>query len=208
MGVPAVSPPDPLSSALDIELPLLGAVERASVSPTERPRELPSDLLALLYRQVRKLAGPRPDLDDLVQEAAERVLRSWSRFEGRAALSTWTYGIAYRTVIDHDRWYSRWRKRFRFQTEDEAEPASERPFDGEGSVQQLARARRLHAVLAELPAEKRAVVVLAEFEGMEMKEIAEIVGTNDRTVRSRLRDARKKLCELLADDPLFQEEAP
>jgi RNA polymerase sigma-70 factor (ECF subfamily) len=204
-----VSPPEPLQFETAVELPLLTPphCDRASDPPAEtRPRELPSDLLRMLYRQVRGLAGPRADLDDLVQEAAERVLKSWHRFEGRSAVSTWTYGIAYRTMIDHDRWYQRWRRRFSLTHEDSPEPEHE--FDGEESVVELERARRLHVVLAELPAAKRAVVVLHELEGLEMKQVAEIVGTNERTVRSRLRDARKKLVELLADDPLFGKEAP
>lgn len=200
-----MSPPDPLTDTLDAELPMLAQSE-STLRSAETPRELPSDLLPLLYRQVRSLAGARRDLDDLVQEAAERVLRSWSRFEGRSALSTWTYGIAYRTVVDSDRWYGRWRRRFSFTTDDQPEP--QHRWDSEGSVQQLERARKLHAALAQLPAAKRAVVVLADLEGLEMKQVAEIVGTNDRTVRSRLRDARKKLVELLAGDPLFSEEAP
>jgi len=185
---------------------MLVASDSSTVRGADRPRELPSDLLTLLYRQVRSLAGPRRDLDDLVQEAAERVIRAWSRFEGRSSLSTWTYGIAYRTVIDSDRWYGRWRRRFSHASDDQPEP--QHRWDSEGSVQQLERAKKLHAALATLPASKRAVVVLADLEGLEMKQVAEIVGTNDRTVRSRLRDARKKLVELLADDPLFSEEAP
>jgi len=60
-------------------------------------RESPDELLALLYRQMRALAGPRQDLDDLVQAAAERALKALERFEGRCALSTFTYGIVYRT---------------------------------------------------------------------------------------------------------------
>ena len=183
------------------------SIERASDPPaTAPPREAPADLLRLLYRQMRGLAGPRADLDDLVQEAAERALRAWGRFEGRSAVSTWTYGIAYRTLIDHDRWFNRWRRRFSFTEEGRAD--GEHRWDGEGGVQQLARARRLHEVLEQLPASKRTVVVLADLEGLDMKQVAEIVGTNERTVRSRLRDARKKLAELLAADPLFQEEAP
>ena len=61
---------------------------------------------------MRSLAGPRQDLDDLVQQAAERALRALDRFEGRCALSTFTYGIVYRTMLDHDRWYRRFRRRF------------------------------------------------------------------------------------------------
>lgn len=190
------------------ELPRLATPTAAPARSPDRTatREVPADLLGLLYRQVRGLAGQRPDLDDLVQEAAERTLRSWSRFEGRSALSTWTYGIAYRTVVDRDRWYHRWRRRFSFTSEDTVEPSYS--FSAEGSVQELARARVLHAALDRLTPAKRAVVVLHELEGLGMKEIAEIVGTNERTVRSRLRDARKKLVELLSSDPLFQEKEP
>jgi RNA polymerase sigma-70 factor, ECF subfamily len=204
-----VSPPDPLQFEPAVELPLLSppAYERLSDPPAQaEPREVPADLLRMLYRQVRGLAGPRADLDDLVQDAAERVLKSWQRFEGRSAVSTWTYGIAYRTVIDRDRWYHRWRRRFSLGQEEAPDVQTE--FDGEGSVTELQRARRLHVVLELLPATKRAVIVLHELEGLEMKQIAEIVGTNERTVRSRLRDARKKLAELLSQDPLFREEAP
>ncbi len=54
---------------------------------------------------MRALAGPRQDLDDLVQAAAERALKALERFEGRSALSPFTYGIVYRTLLDHQRWY-------------------------------------------------------------------------------------------------------
>ena len=71
-----------------------------------------AELLKLLYRQMRVLAGPRPDLDDLVQCAAERVIRALPRFEGRSSLSTFAYGVAYRTLLGHDRWFRRWQRRF------------------------------------------------------------------------------------------------
>jgi RNA polymerase sigma-70 factor (ECF subfamily) len=169
-------------------------------------RQAPAQLLRLLYRQVRSLAGPRPDLDDLVQSAAERALRSLPRFEGRSALSTWTYGIAYRTLLDHDRWFRRWRRRFSF-AEDHAVPEPESGADSEAITLELARARRLYAALSELPSAKRAVVVLHDLEGVDIRDVARIVGTNERTVRSRLRDARRKLAALLSADPLFDPES-
>lgn len=174
---------------------------------TELDRACPcaSELLALLYRQVAALAGPRQDLDDLVQAAAERALRSWKRFNGRCALTTWTYTIAYRTIVDHDRWRLRWRARF---VESPPETLERRAsdWDGASAVLELERARRLHEVLSSLPAKKRAVVVLVDLEGMAMAEVAQVVGANERTVRSRLRDARKKLAERLVADPLFRKE--
>lgn len=198
--------PDPTLLPASMDFPVLAPplLDRISEPPVERG--VPANLLELLYRQMRGLAGPRSDLDDLVQAAAERALRSWSRFEGRSAVSTWTYGIAYRTLLDHERWYHRWRRRFSF--DDQGAPDEPHHVDAEGSVAELARARRLREALAELPPAKRAVVILAELEGLSMREVSEIVGVNERTVRSRLRDARQKLVELLAGDPLFQEAEP
>jgi RNA polymerase sigma-70 factor (ECF subfamily) len=171
----------------------------------ESARAVPDELLALLYRQVAALIGPRRELDDIVQAAAERALRALPRFEGRSALSTWTYSIAYRAVVDHDRWFRRWRRRFVL-AEDEPVPERCSSWDGEAAMMELRRARRLHQVLSELPATKRAVIVLHDLEGMALREVAEVVGANERTVRSRLRDARKKLAQLLTEDPLFRTE--
>jgi RNA polymerase sigma-70 factor (ECF subfamily) len=172
---------------------------------TDAPRAPPADMLRLLYRQVRALAGPRRDLDDLVQAAAERALRSLPRFEGRSQFSTWTYGIAFRTLLDHDRWFRRWRLRFSY-AEDVAPSDPSVSWDGDQALLEKARALKLYAALDKLPPAKRAVVVLHDLDGLEMKEVALVVRTNERTVRSRLRDARQKLAALLAGDPLFDRE--
>src|SRR5262245_42930702 len=84
----------------------------------------PDELLALLYRQMRALAGPRQDLDDLVQAAAERAVKALERFERRSSLATFTYGIVYRTLIDHQRWYRRFQRRFSENNRDELDEAA------------------------------------------------------------------------------------
>ena len=176
----------------------------------ESVRDLPADVLTLLYRQMRVLAGPRTDLDDLVQAAAVRLIRALPRFERRSSLSTFAYGVAYRTLLGHDRWFRRWSRRFSF-AEDDARDEREPPVAAENAEQSAVRARRassLHRALAQLPASKRAVIELHDLEELEMKEVAVIVDTNERTVRSRLRDGRKRLAEILTSDPLFDKEAP
>ncbi len=165
------------------------------------------ELLKMLYRQMRVLAGPRPDLDDLVQCAAERVLRALPRFEGRSALSTFIYGVAYRTLLGHDRWYRRWSRRFSL-SDDQVGESEDNAESTEQAAIRARRAASLHRALAQLPPCKRAVIILHDLEGVEMKEIATIVEANERTVRSRLRDGRKRLAQILVDDPLFDQEAP
>jgi RNA polymerase sigma-70 factor (ECF subfamily) len=170
-------------------------------------RESSDELLTLLYRQMRALAGPRQDLDDLVQAAAERTLKALQRFEGRSALSTFTYGIVYRTLIDHQRWYRRFQRRFSLDSREEPEELTF-PRCSETDLCELERARRLYAALDTLPHEKRAALILHDLEGLDVAQVASISGANERTVRSRLRDAHKKLAEILREDPLFDPEVP
>jgi len=199
-----MNPPVFESTGLDLIAPKAERPSGIAVSRKPRDRVSGADLMRLLYRQMRSLAGPRADLEDIVQAAAERAWKALPRFEGRAALSTWTYGIAYRTLLDHDRWYRRFRRRFEPAVNDD--PGSEEDRDSEVRLREKERAKRLHNALDLLPAAKRAVVVLHDLEGLEVFEIAEVVGANERTVRSRLRDARKKLLALLSADPLFDTE--
>ena len=170
-------------------------------------RESPDELLALLYRQMRALAGPRQDLDDLVQAAAERALKALERFEGRSSVATFTYGIVYRTLIDQQRWYRRFQRRFSLDAREEPDELAF-PRSSETDLRELERARRLYAALDELPNEKRATLILHDLEGLDVADVAAISGANERTVRSRLRDAHKKLAEILRNDPLFDPEVP
>ncbi len=170
-------------------------------------RESPDQLLALLYRQMRALAGPRQDLDDLVQAAAERALKALERFEGRSSVATFTYGIVYRTLIDQQRWYRRFQRRFSLDAREEPDELAF-PRSSETDLRELERARRLYAALDELPNEKRATLILHDLEGLDVADVAAISGANERTVRSRLRDAHKKLAEILRNDPLFDPEVP
>jgi RNA polymerase sigma-70 factor, ECF subfamily len=176
-----------------------GAAERAAAN-------LRREVLSLLYRQMHALAGRAADLDDLVQMAAEQVFRSLSSFEGRSAPSTWTYRICYHTLLKQRRWHRRWLQRFSY-AEDipRAEMADER--DSGQLLEQRERARRLRAALERVSAKRRAVVILHDLEELEVEEIAAIVGANEGTVRSRLRDGRKRLAEELERDAYFGVEA-
>jgi RNA polymerase sigma-70 factor (ECF subfamily) len=180
----------------------------AHSSAEETATELSRDVLDMLYRQMRVLAGPRRDLDDLVQAAAERLIRALPHFEGRSSLSTFAYGVAYRTLLSQDRWFRRWSRRFSLADEGVTRDRESLSETTEDAAVRAQRAASLHRALAQLPGAKRAVIVLHDLEGMEMKEVAAVVATNERTVRSRLRDGRKRLAAILTADPLFEREAP
>jgi RNA polymerase sigma-70 factor, ECF subfamily len=160
-------------------------------------------IFGLVYRQMVTLAGRSSDLDDLAQTAAEQVLRSLDRFDGRSELATWTYRICQRTYLKQRRWYRRWLNRFLFwEDSGRNEPRDRRP-DQAQAIAQDERIARLWAALARLSPKRRVVVVLHDLEGLAVEQIAEIVSANPHTVRSRLRDGRAKLAAEVHMDPYF-----
>ena len=166
---------------------------------------LSKELFALVYRQMRSLAGGRADFDDLVQMAAEQVVRSLPSFAGRSKLSTWTYRICYVTVLRHERWYRRWLKRFTLAERGDLEPHEQGADDP--ALEQLERIHRLRKAVARLSPKRRTVVVLHDLEGHSIEEIADVVAAKPLTVRSRLRDGRRDLARFLSADPYFGDEA-
>jgi RNA polymerase sigma-70 factor (ECF subfamily) len=157
------------------------------------------ELFEALYRRMAALAGRgAPDLDDLVQLAAEQVLKSREKFEGRSELSTWIYGVCYRVLLKQRRWYRRWSARFRLEQEGDPTPSDD-ALPG-AMLERRERAQRLQAALDQLSERHRTVVVLHDVEELSIAEIAGIVGSNELTVRSRLRDGRKRLRALLSAD--------
>ena len=182
------------------------AVRPASdASKSSSEERLEEHVFALVYRQMNALWGRwRGDFDDLVQVAAEQALRSLPAFRRESELSTWTYKVCYHTALRHRRWSMRWLRRFTLDAPHA--DAMDRSIDACSKLERAERVVRMRAALDRLSQKLRAVVVLRDLEGLEIDEIAEIVGSSKATVRSRLRDGRKRLGELLRSDPYFGEE--
>jgi RNA polymerase sigma-70 factor (ECF subfamily) len=157
-------------------------------------------LFEAVHRRMRALAGAgASDLDDLVQLAAEQVFRSLPTFGGRSDLMTWIYAICYRVLLRNRRFYQRWRVHFSFDDGALLDVSSDE-VPASTALEIRERALRLHAALARLSDKYRTVVVLHDLEELPIKDIATIVRAGELTVRSRLRDGRKKLQTLLHED--------
>jgi RNA polymerase sigma-70 factor, ECF subfamily len=183
-------------------------ISKALADETARladPRALSErELFEALYRRMRALAGGNaPDLDDLVQLAAEQVFKKLPSFEGRSELMTWVYAVCYRVLLKQRRWYRRWSLRFRLEQEDDPVLSASEDALPSADVERRQRARSLQAGLARLSERQRAVVVLHDLEELSIAEVAVIVDCNELTARSRLRDGRKQLRALLNADATF-----
>lgn len=170
---------------------------------TEALQHSPREILALVLRQMQRLASGHRDFDDLVQKGFLEVLSAQARFRGESRFETFVWSICYRVWMKHLRGSGRWFRRFAFSPDGELpERADEACLASEG-VEQRETWRRLDHALGQLSPKRRVVVVLHDLEGLDVEEIAEVISVGHRTVRSRLRDGRKALRRLLENDPYF-----
>jgi RNA polymerase sigma-70 factor (ECF subfamily) len=163
------------------------------------------ELVVLVRAQVRSLVGATRDLEDLTQATLEQIVRALPRFEGRCELSTFTYSIASRIVMNHWRSIGRYLRRFVLGIDNVPEPEDGSLTDAE-SFADRERIARLHHHLETLPADQRIVVVLFDLEELPASRIAEIIDCPEPTVRSRLKRGRAALAKRLVRDPLFADD--
>ena len=144
-----------------------------------------------IYSLACRMAGSRQEGEDLLQEIFLQVHRKLGSFRGEAALGTWLYRLAMNHCLDFVR--SR-QVRMSLQTdalEDEGamEPAA--PRDTPVARLDLERA------IQRLPDGYRAAFVLHDVEGLDHKQVAEMLGVTEGTSRSQVFKARMKLRQML-----------
>ncbi len=156
-------------------------------------------LLNFVYRMI----GDRERAEDLVQEAFIRVHRHLHRFDRSKKFSTWVYTIASNLAKNELR-NRRRNPLILFQTIKERWTANSRPLEFEAfgtRPDDLYDRRHLQELVdrtvTRLSEHHREVFVLRELEGKSYEEIAEIVGCNLGTVKSRLNRARYSFAQLI-----------
>jgi RNA polymerase sigma-70 factor (ECF subfamily) len=137
-----------------------------------------------------RMLGNRTDAEDVAQEVFLRVYRAIGSFRGEAKLSTWLYGIASNLCLN--RLVSADRRRVRHD-DDAIMRAPSEAADAATTIERNEVDTALRQAIAELPDERRIVVVLRDLEGLSYDEIAQALDLEPGTVRSRLHRARLDL---------------
>ncbi len=150
-----------------------------------------------LLRVCERLLGDAEDARDAVQEVFLKVMVKAGGFRPKALVSTWLYRVAVNHCLNvlRRRRLRRWVSLSPAEDEEAAappEPAEERadPHRELDARRQWARVQR---AIAALPPSQRAVLVLARFEELSYKEIAETLGITLGAVESRLFRAMRAL---------------
>jgi RNA polymerase sigma-70 factor, ECF subfamily len=152
---------------------------------------------------VRSIVNPS-DASDLTQEVFLKVFRGIGSFHGDASLQTWIYRIAIHEASNQKRWWCRHqRQEVTIETEtgeqNEGQPIAIKDMlvDGHESPFELAAHEEIRArveqELRDVPEPFRTVVILRDIEGFGYEEVAEILGVNLGTVKSRLMRGRAHL---------------
>lgn len=143
-----------------------------------------------LFRFVYRMLPRTEDARDICQETFLRVLKKAHRFQEGSRFSTWMYQIALNLCRDKLRKRKRWKLVMVRDREFDERVATPDPAacadDPARVVQSREESAAVLRALRQLPDEQREVLVLKEFEGLKFREIAELLGCPESTVKSRM----------------------
>lgn len=141
-----------------------------------------------VYRFAWRMVGTAAAAEDTAQDVFVELWRHPTRFDGtRGTMRAFLLGIARNVAL------KRWRAEQRFEPLDDDADLVETVDLERGAVGDVVG----RAVRALVPLQ-REVVILAEYEGLTLAEIAKVVGADVGTVKSRLHRARENLRRVLA----------
>ena len=156
-----------------------------------------------VYSLALRMVGDPEDAADMTQETFIKAYRALSGFRGDSKFSSWLYRIASNVCLDFLRSRSR-HPQVSLSTVDEDDRATfELPDMRQNPEEQLMKKLGMEAVrrgLEQLPEQQRQILVLRELGGLSYAELAQTLGLEEGTVKSRIFRARKRLCALLLCD--------
>ena len=156
----------------------------------------------LVWHMVLRMTNRQEDAEDLCQEVFIRVFNQIGKFRGESKLSTWIGSIAYNACVDH----VRKSKREVLSDASSLGPVSLATSDVSPLLNNIDRntmKKLVHQIIEKMPLQYRTVVTLFHLEEFSYREIEEITGMPEGTVKSYLSRGREiirqKMTELVPD---------
>lgn len=161
----------------------------------------------LIYNVALKITGNPDDAEDVAQEAFIKAYRNLGSFRGESRFSGWLYRLCYNAAMDHIR--KNRDPNLRSLTNDDGSDAELDVADPaptpEESADRKETQRIVREAVAMLDDDKREILVMREFSGMSYTAIAEALGIEEGTVKSRISRARASLAEILRQSGTFSQ---
>jgi RNA polymerase sigma-70 factor (ECF subfamily) len=172
------------------------SIDRARAGDARELEAIARRELPRVQRLLRRLLGPRADMEDLVQNVFVEMCKALPTFRGESSISTFVGGIAVqiaRRAMRPTAWV-----RFRAPMPGQAPPGPDRTDDNAVAAEQL---RRVDLALAKISPDKRIAFVLWAVDGKDVDTIAKMMGASVAATRSRIHYAQRELKALAAADP-------
>jgi RNA polymerase sigma-70 factor, ECF subfamily len=152
-----------------------------------------------IYNLCYRFSGQAQDSEDLTQEIFIKIyqtLRSYDPAQG--TFQTWLNRVARNHLVDH---YRRTRRdRLTSSLEDETVSLVQKPGLGTSPLEQvesLERKELLQVALDKLSPDMREAVILRDLQDLDYREIAQVLGVAEGTVKSRINRGRLELARVL-----------
>lgn len=159
-----------------------------------------------IYNLALRMTGDPDDAFDVTQDAFVRAYSSLKDFRGESAFGSWLYRLASNLCLD----FLRSKKRhavLSLSEEDGELDISDLRFSPESELERAELRDAVSRGLERLPAAARQIIVMRDVSGLSYAEIAEILGLELGTVKSRIARAREKLIGILSEDETFRARA-
>jgi RNA polymerase sigma-70 factor (ECF subfamily) len=179
------------SDAIREKLLVVGAQDRDKRAFTELVTRYERRILYYLHR----LLGRDADLADVLQEIWIRVFLRITTLHAPEAFRVWLYKIAHDVVVDQ----LRKNKRRRIADLEDSHVAEAAIASDSNEFELLEDAELVHLTLERLSLPHREVLTLRFLEGLDLSEIAQVLGCRVGTVKSRLHYAKSAMRELLEE---------
>lgn len=144
----------------------------------------------LVWHMVLRMINQPEDAEDICQDVFLNVFRNIGNFKGGSKLSSWIGSIAYHVCIDYLRKKGKEKSLFL------CAPVADNRYDPtmllpSGNVDRARLKALVHQLIEQLPVSYRTVVTLYHLEECSYREIADITGLPEGTVKSYLSRARE-----------------
>lgn len=154
-----------------------------------------------LYSLLTRFLGPSPRREDLVQEVFLRLIRARERYVPTAKLSTWLYRIAFNLAANER---ERSDRRGESALDEAAETVDETVGTPSAALEADDVVRAVRGAIAALPDNQRMALILAKYDGLAYAEVAQVLESSEKAVKSLIHRAREKLRASLS--PLLEGE--
>jgi RNA polymerase sigma-70 factor (ECF subfamily) len=151
-----------------------------------------------LFSVACRMLGNPADAEDLLQEIFLSAHRKLDGFRGESALGTWLYRLATNHCLDYLRSRAA-RTNQLTDTLDDEPGLYEAGTRRHGLAEQTVTKMDLERAMARLPEGCRAAFVLHDVEGLEHREVGEVLGIAEGTSKSQVHKARLRLRALLGE---------